>query len=283
MSVGPVPLTIAAFHAHPDDEVLLTGGTLAAAAAAGHRTVLITATHGESGLTDGHPARLGETRHEELRRAAAHLGCHDVIMLGHPDSGRFAENPDGFAHGSVAALGAELISLLEQHHVDVLLGYDRNGGYGHPDHLQVHRVGRYAAAALPEVRLLEATIDRVAINRAVRAVSRIPWVTPSWDASTLRYAYTDPDDIAYRVNVRRHAAAKRAAMREHRTQAVGGDGERLIALLSRLPLPVFRAVLGREWFVDPAARGGLFLDTRPRAAAAAAARATSRQVTPPAG
>ena len=124
-------------------------------------------------------------------------------------------------------------------------------------------MARYAAAQLPELRLLEATIDRAALNRAVGVVGRLPFVTPTWDARTLRHAYTDPRDIAYRVDVRRHARAKRAAMREHRTQAVGGDGDRLLAVLSRLPLPLYRLALGREWFVDPFERGGRFLHAEP--------------------
>ena len=255
--------TLAAFHAHPDDEVLLTGGTLAAAAAAGYRVVLITATRGESGLTHRRPTRLGETREAELRRSAARLGCHEVVLLGHPDSGMSAEHPDGFAHHSVSALGEELVAVLQDHDVDILLGYDRNGGYGHPDHQQVHRVARYATARLPGLRLLEATVDRAALHMAVRTVAHLPFVTSSWDGLALRHAFTDPADIAYRVDVRRHARTKRAAMREHRSQATGGDGDRLVALLSSLPLPLFRLVMGREWYVDPFGRGGPFLDVAP--------------------
>ncbi len=264
-----MPLTIAAFHAHPDDEVLLTGGTLAAAAAAGHRVVIVTATRGESGLTAGAPPRLGEVREAELRRSAMRLGCHEVVLLGHPDSGMFAEHIDGYAHGSVRDQGEELVAILRERDVDILLGYDRNGGYGHPDHRQVHRVARYAAAQLPELWLLEATVDRTALTRALRIVSLIPFFTPSWDERALRRAFTDREDVAYRVDVRRQARVKRAAMREHRSQAVGGSGDRLLALLSGLPLPVYRSVLGREWYVDPLGRGGPFLGTLPTRATVA--------------
>jgi LmbE family N-acetylglucosaminyl deacetylase len=253
--------TLAAFHAHPDDEVLLTGGTLAAAAAAGYRVVLVTATRGESGLTEGGSTRLGDIREAELRRSAARLGCHEVVLLDHPDSGMSAEHVHGFAHGSVQEQGEELVTILRSRGVDILLGYDSNGGYGHPDHLQVHRVARYAAARMPDLRLLEATIDRAVLNRAVRMVARLPFLTPSWDEGALRHAFSSPTDIDYRVNVRAHARTKRAAMREHRSQAVGGSGERLLALLSRLPLPLYRLAMGREWYVDPLGRGEPFLGT----------------------
>ncbi len=254
--------TLAAFHAHPDDEVLLTGGTLAAAAAAGYRVVLVTATRGESGLTEGRPTQLGDIREAELRRSAARLGCREVVLLGHPDSGMSAEHVDGFAHRSVHELGEELVAILQSRGVDILLGYDSNGGYGHPDHQQVHRVARYAAERMPDLQLLEATIDRAVLNRALRAVARMPFLVPSWDEGSLRHAFTRPTEIDFRMDVRAHARTKRAAMREHRSQAVGGSGERLLALLSRLPLPVYRLVLGREWFVDPLGRCESFLGTR---------------------
>ncbi len=86
---GDVPFTLVSFHAHPDDEALLTGGTLARAAAEGHRVVLVTATAGEAGLTDGtglHPP-LGERRRDELARAAAALGCARWELLDYQDSG----------------------------------------------------------------------------------------------------------------------------------------------------------------------------------------------------
>src|SRR5881409_2973125 len=90
---GHVRFTILAFHAHPDDEALLTAGTLARAAAEGHRTVLVVATLGEAGLTrPGVPADvLRETRRAELAASAAALGVARVEVLGYPDSGMHGE------------------------------------------------------------------------------------------------------------------------------------------------------------------------------------------------
>src|SRR4051812_8229059 len=81
--------TVVSFHAHPDDEALLSGGTLARAAAEGHRVVLVVATDGEAGLSAraAAGADLGRTRGEELARAGEALGCARVVRLGARDSG----------------------------------------------------------------------------------------------------------------------------------------------------------------------------------------------------
>src|SRR5947208_12803701 len=79
--------TLVAFHAHPDDEALFTGGTLARCSAEGHRVVVVTATAGELGLTGAGAADLGATRSAELDAAAAALGVARVVHLGYGDSG----------------------------------------------------------------------------------------------------------------------------------------------------------------------------------------------------
>src|SRR4051794_38030220 len=84
-----VPFTLVSFHAHPDDEALLTGGTLARAAAEGHRVVLVTATDGDAGLAtpSGQGISLGQRRLAELQAAADALGCARIVHLGFLDSG----------------------------------------------------------------------------------------------------------------------------------------------------------------------------------------------------
>ena len=157
---------LVSFHAHPDDEALLTAGTLARAAAEGHRVVLVVATGGEAGLSDTAPgAELAARRADELDRSAAALGCAKVIRLDYPDSGMRNEHR-GFASLPVDEPAERLAGILRAERADALTVYDRNGGYGHPDHVQVHRVGHRAAELAGTRLVLEATVDRTALLRA---------------------------------------------------------------------------------------------------------------------
>ncbi|HTJ34596.1 MAG TPA: PIG-L family deacetylase [Dactylosporangium sp.] len=271
--------TLVAFHAHPDDETLLTGGTLARAAAEGHRVVLVTATLGESGLSAGPTgALLGERRHRELLAAATALGCARVETLGYLDSGLVApvhgeishsgvpggwsadawptdtagDGPAGgtrFADASVDEAAARLAAILREERADVLTGYDPRGGYGHPDHVQVHRVAAAAARLAGTPVLLEATVDRGALRPALAALRLAGRLLPSLPLGGAATAFTARADITHVVDVRAYGPQKRAAMRAHASQGEGG-GVRTLALLSRLPGPLFRAVAGREWFVE---------------------------------
>jgi LmbE family N-acetylglucosaminyl deacetylase len=246
--------TLVAFHAHPDDETLLTGGTLARAAAEGHRVVLVTATLGEAGLSAGSTgAALGERRRRELLAAAAALGCARVETLGYADSGlapgsgpaatRFADVP-------VEEAAERLAAILREEDADVLTGYDARGGYGHPDHVQVHRVAAAAARLAGTPVLLEATVDRAALRPVLAALRLAGRLLPSLPLGGAATAFTARREITHVVDVRAYHRQKRDAMRAHASQAEGGSGVRTLALLSRLPGPLLRAVAGREWFVE---------------------------------
>ena len=155
-------VTVVAFHAHPDDEVLLTGGTLARLAAEGHRVVIVVATDGIVGQATGPDLR---NRLAELRASAARLGAARVEHLGYADSGHgpvLYPDPPGrtrFARADPGGAAAKLAALLREEHADLLLSYDSHGGYGHRDHVRVHEVGA-RAAALCGVRVWEATLPR---------------------------------------------------------------------------------------------------------------------------
>jgi LmbE family N-acetylglucosaminyl deacetylase len=244
--------TIVAFHAHPDDETLLTGGTLARAAAEGHRVVLVTATLGEAGLAASRDA-LGSRRRSELLQAAAALGCARVETLGYADSGLDAAAPAStgrFADAPVDEAAARLAEILREERAEVLTGYDANGGYGHPDHLQVHRVAR-AASTLTGTALLEATVDRTALRPLLAVLRLAGRFLPSLPFGDPSRVFTARRDITHVVDVRAYAAQKRTAMQAHCSQTEGGSGVRTLSLLSRLPAPLFRAVCGREWFTEP--------------------------------
>jgi LmbE family N-acetylglucosaminyl deacetylase len=250
--------TIVAFHAHPDDEVLATGGTLARLAAEGNRVVIVVASDGWMGARSEPGA---STRLDELRASAALLGAARVEHLGYADSGQgpvlFPDPPDRqrFVRASVDEAAERLAELIRAEHADVLLSYDACGGYGHRDHIHVHVVGA-RAAELTGVRVLEATAPReyvrlvTSVLRAFRLVVRHDEETQSW--------FTPRAQITHRINVRRYGRQKQAALAAHRSVVQGsGRFARLMRLLVALPAPVFGILLGREWFVEagPAATG----------------------------
>jgi len=246
---------VVSFHAHPDDEALLTAGTLARATAEGHRVTIVVATNGEAGLADtpgsAHSpgAGLGATRLAELRASAAALGCARVVALGYPDSGMRNENR-GFASVPVDEAAARLAEVLAEERADVLTVYDRNGGYGHPDHVQVHRVGHRAAELAGTAVVLEATVDRTALVRALSAIRWTRLAPAAFAPERMRSAYSDRAEITHRVDVRGQLSRKRASMRAHATQATGGTGSRTLAFFLRLPGPLYRRVFGTEWFIE---------------------------------
>lgn len=249
--------TVVAFHAHPDDETLLTGGTLARLAAEGHRTVIVVACDGAMGdaREPGALVRLGE-----LRAAAQVLGVARVHHLGYADSGHgallFPDPPDRarFMRAPVDEAAKRLAAILEEERADLLLSYDAAGGYGHRDHVRVHEVG-VRAAELTGVRVLEATVPREPVVRlgkalqAVRVLRRYDFSDASWFGSP-RAA------ITHRYDVRRYAAQKQAALAEHRTQLGKRRGGLLFRILVRMPTPLFAVFAGRrEWFVESRREG----------------------------
>ncbi|WP_426595593.1 PIG-L family deacetylase [Cellulomonas sp. McL0617] len=224
-------------------------GTLAALAAAGHRVLLVTATAGEHGLADpayGSGVELAGHRTAELGDAAAALGCTRSEVLGWADSGMDgdASGERGFARADVEGAAARLATLLRAEHADVLTIYDPAGGYGHPDHLQVHRVGVRAAELAGTPLVLEATIDRRVLLAATAWIPRLPGGARR---ASLARAFADPARLTHRLDVRAQAGAKRAAMAAHRSQL--RPGRRTLRLLLLLPRPLFRVALGREWIV----------------------------------
>jgi LmbE family N-acetylglucosaminyl deacetylase len=243
--------SIVAFHAHPDDEVLLTGGTLARAASEGHRVTIVVATDSMK------PASEGAPRLAELRASAAILGAHRVEHLGYADSGHgavlYPDPPDRqrFVRADLDEAASRLAALIREEDADILLSYDPNGGYGHRDHVKVHEVGR-RAAQLTGVVVLEATVPRDAIDRVLRIIRtlRIPF---RHDPAVWRALFSPASAITHRVNVRRFARQKQAALAAHRS-AVSGNGRlaAVMRLMIRLPAPVFGLLAGLEWFADPA-------------------------------
>lgn len=250
--------TVVSFHAHPDDEALMTGATLAMLSAAGHRVVLVTATSGSAGLAvEGFSAdSLAAHRLDELRCSADSLGVARVIHLGYADSGWTSEagtDQPLFSTMPIAQAAQALAEVLREEHADVLTVYDRNGGYGHRDHVRVHDVGLMAAELAGTPRVLEATLDRTALRRGVRLLSMLHILPAGTAVQRADVWYSGREEITHRVPVRAFAPAKRRALACHASQAAGGTGPRTVAILLKIPRPVFRLVCGTEWFVETGA------------------------------
>ncbi|MFE2736674.1 PIG-L family deacetylase [Streptomyces sp. NPDC059349] len=147
------PLTLMAVHAHPDDEATGTGGVLARYAAEGIRTVLVTCTDGGCGDGPGgvkpggpghDPAAVALMRRQELEASCEVLKVSDLEMLDYADSGMMGwpsnDAPGSFWQTPVEEGAARLAELIRHYRPDVVVTYDENGFYGHPDHIQAHRI-----------------------------------------------------------------------------------------------------------------------------------------------
>lgn len=252
---GSVSYTLVAFHAHPDDESLLTGGTLARASAEGHRVVLVTATLGERGLAgsgDGQDDDLGRVRRAELFAAATALGCARVVTLGYRDSGLHPSPGDAacFAHADVGEAAHRLADVLRAEEADVLTVYDRNGGYGHPDHVQVHRVGSAAAKIAGTPVVLEATVSAPLFRGVLRLLGTLGHALGRSAPLGTDQVFSPRSEITHRIRVTGHLGAKRAAMAAHGSQRRAEGQVRVLDRVLRLPRPVFGLVFGREWYVE---------------------------------
>jgi LmbE family N-acetylglucosaminyl deacetylase len=241
--------TIVFVHAHPDDEAIFTGGTMVRLASAGHRVVLVVATGGELGASpDGSapPAALAAHRVTETDAAARLLGVSRVTWLGYHDSG-MAGDPANDAAGSfwsadVDTAGAQLARLLREEDADAVVVYDEFGIYGHPDHVQVNRVGRVAADRAGVATVYDATVDREYLHFVETYL--VEEAILAGDLGLVRSHIGMPSvAVDAAVDVRGVLDAKRAAMAAHASQIP----ETTSAL--QLPTHHFADVYGWEWYV----------------------------------
>jgi LmbE family N-acetylglucosaminyl deacetylase len=260
--------TLVCFHAHPDDEVLMTGGVMARAAAAGHRVVLVVATGGELGEVPDDLAAgetLIERRRAETICSATNLGVARVVWLGYEDSGMAGweqnQNPKAFIQADVDEAAGRLAAVLDEESARVLTVYDHHGNYGHPDHVRVHLVGHRAAekAATPDV--YDATMNTDAFIRAM-AAGRAEGLNlgptddgdpASWTDDGLPVG-TPEAQLTTAVDVTPYVAAKRTALACHRSQTTDIEG------LLGVPEAWFGRMFGTEWFVHKGAESGIHED-----------------------
>jgi LmbE family N-acetylglucosaminyl deacetylase len=234
-------------HAHPDDEAIFTGGTMARLAGAGWRTVVVIATGGEEGAvpTGLHPELpLGELRRRETLRAAEILGVDRVEFLGYRDSGLLAGSEgDAFSSAPSDEVATRIAGVLRAESAVALVTYDEDGIYGHPDHVMVYAAGMKAAEIAGVSTVYQATVDREylhfvethLVEHAKRATGELGLAAAHLGVSSVEVTTT--------VDVRAVLAVKRAAMAAHASQIPE------TADVMHLPTEAFTAVYGYEWYV----------------------------------
>ncbi|MBB3725840.1 PIG-L family deacetylase [Nonomuraea dietziae] len=247
-------LTVMAVHAHPDDEVIGTGGILARYAAEGIRTVLVTCTNGEQGdgpggVKPGDPAHddaaVAERRLTELRESVAHLGIEHLELLGYRDSGMDGwegnAHPDSFWNVPVERAAARLAELMERYRPQVVVTYDEKGGYGHPDHIQAHRIAVAAteSTGIPD-KLYYTAVSRKGVQEMfdyMRASGM------EMDELELPEDFGTPDELITTVaDVSPYVEHKVKALRAHASQ---GDS----IFLLQMPQEAQHRVFSTEAFV----------------------------------
>jgi len=247
-------------HAHPDDESIGTGATMAKYAAEGARVTLVTCTLGESGeiippdLRHFLPDELGEYRIGELEAACEALGVSDHRFLGgaghYRDSGMMGmeenEDPRCFWQASVDEAASLLAAIIDEVAPSVIVTYDANGFYGHPDHIQAHRVAwRARELAAPQSRFYATAVPATAAAEA----SKLP--AGSWFESWSEPESTVPDDqVTTTIDAVPYLQAKLAAMTAHATQ-ITVDGEFWALSNNR-----GQRALGTEYFIQLAGPPG---------------------------
>jgi LmbE family N-acetylglucosaminyl deacetylase len=256
--------TLVCFHAHPDDECIGTGGTIARASDEGHRVVLVVATNGDHGEIPSFMTpdqKLVDVRREETLESARTLGVHRVVWLGYEDSGMTGweqnTNAGAFCNASLEEAAEKLAAVLREENADILTTYDWHGGYGHPDHIMVHKVGHRAAELVPSVRVLEGTMNRDEMRRGLemaRVAGLLPDdfdFNPDGPADDGNPMGSLESEISLKVDVTQWAPRKRAAMGCHKSQL--SDSSFFLSMDEQR----FAMQFGREWFIDPKNPGGL--------------------------
>ena len=243
--------TLLLVHAHPDDECSSTGGLILRSAREGHRVVLVTCTNGEMGKmehlgedldpdSEADQSRLGEIRLEELARAARILGVSELHTLGYRDSGMDGwegnGHPDAFRNADEQEAVGKLVGHIRRYRPDVVVTYNEQGGYGHPDHLMANKITTEALeAAADPARFPECSAEawrvpkfyhtawsRTKMLRAWRWMKLLGQKTPLDDPDFREDKYGTPDElITTRVNIRRYLRRKWRALTAHRSQISG--------------------------------------------------------------
>jgi LmbE family N-acetylglucosaminyl deacetylase len=252
-------LTMMAVHAHPDDEASSTGGVLATYSAQGIRTVVVTCTNGEFGDgpagvkpgASGHDEQaVSRQRLAELRESVAILGVSDLELLGYHDSGMpdwdYKDRADAFCNVPEAVVAARISGLIELYRPQVLITYDDQGPYQHPDHVHASRAAQAAFASSGLAAKLYLTAMRRSDWRKIwEALRELGEEVPDFDAmdaDALRQAAESEQRITTSVDIRPVLARKRDALFAHGSQIQE-------SWFSKIPQDIVELTFGHEHFI----------------------------------
>jgi LmbE family N-acetylglucosaminyl deacetylase len=200
-------------------------------------------------LADGES--IVDRRRRETAESASILGVARTVWLGFKDSGMTGwpqnADPETFWQADLDVAGERLAVVLREEDADVVVVYDWHGGYGHPDHVQVHRVGHRGAELAGTPRLFEATYNRDAMSRMREAAPERPEseYDPNGPADDGNPFGTPEAEINLAVDVAAHLDQKRRALAAHASQVTD------IGMMLSMPPPAFEVFFGTEWFIEP--------------------------------
>jgi LmbE family N-acetylglucosaminyl deacetylase len=251
-------LTMMAVHAHPDDEASSTGGVLATYSSQGIRTVVVTCTNGEFGDApggikpgqDGHDEQaVARLRLAELRESCAILGVSNLEMLGYHDSGMpewdYKNRPDAFCNVPLADVAARISGLIAHYQPQVVITYDDQGPYQHPDHVHASQAGQIAAKDSGVDKLYLSAMRRSDWKKIMDALRELGAITSDFEEPTpqeLEQTAASEARITTTVDIRPVLSRKRDALFAHGSQIQE-------SWFSKIPPDVAEATFGYEHFI----------------------------------
>lgn len=252
------PLTLMAVHAHPDDEASSTGGVLAAYSDQGVRTIVVTCTNGEFGDgpagikpgDDGHDtADVAQRRIAELREACKHLGVTELELLGYHDSGmpdwEYRNSPEAFCNVPLENVIDRIGALIEKYQPQVVITYDPDGAYQHPDHVHAARaaIGAVEKTGVP-AKLYLTAMRRSEWQKIFEALRAAGEDVPEWELSDEERRQIEESEarITTEVDITSVLDRKRDALMAHASQITD-------SWFSKIPPDVVQSAFGREWFI----------------------------------
>jgi LmbE family N-acetylglucosaminyl deacetylase len=252
-------MTLMAVHAHPDDEASSTGGVLAKYSAQGVRTVVVTCTNGEFGDAPGHvkpgqdghdPEAVARLRLSELRESCRILGVSDLELLGYHDSGMpewdYRNRPEAFSNVPQELVAARITALIERYRPQIVISYDPDSAYQHPDHVHAAKsaAAAVASSSIP-AKFYQTAMRRSAWREVIEAlraagedVSDFGEITPEQE----REAAEEERRITTTIDIRDVLSAKQSALFAHASQISD-------SWFSKIPPEVAASAFGHESFI----------------------------------